>query len=177
LGARRGAGLGIYLALASGAGLAGRSARAQAHDLRLEQAQQAIEPARLCELAGLRMQRASAQFWAYPSGQAYIVGADLRAVGAMTMGKRGVLVDMVGERFGRLTVRGRAANTKTGQTRWLCDCDCGSVKTIVGYNLRNGQHSCGCLRSRRFRNMIHKSNRFGVGQCVDNVGEFLAGDG
>lgn len=86
-------------------------------------------------------------------------------------------MDMAGQRFGRLTVRQRASNGRGGAARWVCACDCGNVKTIVGYNLRNGQHSCGCLRSRRFRNMIYRNDRFGFGTMVSNVEEFLCEDG
>lgn len=54
-------------------------------------------------------------------------------------------VDATGQRFGRLTVVGRAANTKAGAARWRCVCDCGGESTPTGRALRNGTtSSCGC---------------------------------
>jgi len=55
-------------------------------------------------------------------------------------------IDLTGQRFGRLVVIKRVENTKTGQTRWLCLCDCGKEKVIYGNSLRQElTKSCGCL--------------------------------
>lgn len=55
--------------------------------------------------------------------------------------------DMTGQRFGRLVVTHRVANTKDGKARWHCQCDCGQTKEAIGANLRFGsEQSCGCLR-------------------------------
>lgn len=47
-----------------------------------------------------------------------------------------------------LTVVDYAKNPPTdskGNARWLCKCDCGKLKEIIGYNLRGGHSkSCGC---------------------------------
>ena len=54
------------------------------------------------------------------------------------------LVDLTGQRFGRLVVLRRAENIGR-QTAWLCKCDCGNEKTVPMWNLRSGQTiSCGC---------------------------------
>ena len=54
------------------------------------------------------------------------------------------LVDMTGQRFGRLVVVCRANNIGR-QVAWLCKCDCGNEKISPGWNLRSGQCvSCGC---------------------------------
>lgn len=68
---------------------------------------------------------------------------------------RGMSVkDRTGLRYGMLTVLRREANAegKDGpQTRWLCRCDCGGEKVILGSSLektargRPGTRSCGCL--------------------------------
>lgn len=57
------------------------------------------------------------------------------------------LSDMVGQRFGRLTVlRRNATNTSAGKSRWDCFCECGQEVTLVGGNLKSGvTKSCGCL--------------------------------
>lgn len=54
-------------------------------------------------------------------------------------------IDLQGKVFGRLTVLSRDGATSNGETKWLCQCSCGVVKTLVGVCLRNGNTtSCGC---------------------------------
>lgn len=58
------------------------------------------------------------------------------------------VVDITGQRFGRLTVLEMAApdENKKG-VRWRCLCDCGNEKILLGIALRRGHYqSCGCLR-------------------------------
>lgn len=56
------------------------------------------------------------------------------------------LIDLTGQRFGRLTVIERAEN-KGKQTRWRCKCDCGNETIIRSTDLTSGaSKSCGCLR-------------------------------
>ena len=60
----------------------------------------------------------------------------------------GKLIDLTGQRFGRLTVIKKDAErkTKTG-SYWICQCDCGKVKSIRSASLRDGSiQSCGCFR-------------------------------
>lgn len=60
------------------------------------------------------------------------------------------LKDLTGQKFGRLTVIERAENTRCGQARWKCRCQCGKEVIITGELLRNGvTSSCGCLRKER----------------------------
>ena len=60
-------------------------------------------------------------------------------------------VDMTGTRFGRLVV-----NSYAGRSRWLCQCDCGEHKEVVGNSLKTGgTTSCGCVR----REMTSARNR------------------
>lgn len=63
------------------------------------------------------------------------------------------LIDLTGQRFGRLTVLGKATSKKTAHnTYWLCRCDCGNIKEINGGNLKTGQAtSCGCYRIQRIK--------------------------
>lgn len=61
------------------------------------------------------------------------------------------VADLTGTRFGRWVVLGRVENmvrpSGRKQSRWLCVCDCGNRKKIVGASLRDGRsRSCGCLR-------------------------------
>ena len=54
--------------------------------------------------------------------------------------------DLTGERFGRLLVQRKDGYNKHHQLYWLCECDCGNYKLVLGSLLRNGMtQSCGCL--------------------------------
>lgn len=57
------------------------------------------------------------------------------------------LHDLTGQRFGRYRVIARSgANTKGGNARWKCKCDCGATSIVPGGNLTRGTaKSCGCL--------------------------------
>lgn len=62
--------------------------------------------------------------------------------------------DLTGKRYGRWTVLEQAAPGTGYTTRWLCECDCGTVKTVDGQLLRTGKsRSCGCLRDERLIQM------------------------
>lgn len=57
------------------------------------------------------------------------------------------LINLVGQKFGSLTVLERAPN-KNKQVYWTCQCDCGNSVIVRGDNLRNGHTvSCGCKKS------------------------------
>lgn len=70
--------------------------------------------------------------------------------------------EMLGQRFGKLTVIGEDCSSKKGLAMWTCQCDCGNItKPVSGYNLRSGQtKSCGCLISESV-SMAHKKH----GKC------------
>jgi len=54
--------------------------------------------------------------------------------------------DLTNQRFDRLYVIQRDGS-KDGQALWLCQCDCGNLTHVVGWNLRQGRtKSCGCLK-------------------------------
>lgn len=53
---------------------------------------------------------------------------------------------VAGERFGRLTVIERAHRNSPG-TFWLCRCDCGTERVVMGSLLKRGKTvSCGCYQ-------------------------------
>lgn len=50
--------------------------------------------------------------------------------------------NLIGQRFGKLTVVSWA-----GDSRWLCQCDCGGVSTPITANLKRGNtKTCGCSK-------------------------------
>ena len=63
------------------------------------------------------------------------------------------LIDLTGQRFGRLTVIRRDGTYSPGEHShytspiWLCRCDCGTICRKRGDVLRRGRTiSCGCYR-------------------------------
>ena len=74
------------------------------------------------------------------------------------------LVDITGQRFGRLVVLGRNME-KQGENRhlmWDCICDCGNRTTVSGLHLKDGHtKSCGCLaaESLRTRSITHGKSK------------------
>lgn len=58
--------------------------------------------------------------------------------------------DITGLRFGRLEVLEPTSSHITSETKFVCRCDCGTVKAIVGRSLTKGfTTSCGCYRNER----------------------------
>jgi len=80
----------------------------------------------------------------------------------------GKLIDLTGQKFGRLTVVERVDNANDGHARWLCQCDCGKEKNINGRELRCGDtRSCGCLKKelmiqRNIQKNIHGHSSNGI---------------
>lgn len=76
------------------------------------------------------------------------------------MTPRPLINDLTGQRFGRLTVSGRAPN-RNGRVMWDCVCDCGGTTVVESSNLIFTQMSCGCYRDERLSEI--RSRRDGVG--------------
>lgn len=81
------------------------------------------------------------------------------------------LIDLTGQKFGRLTVLYRAKDyiTKTSRrkfTSWHCKCDCGNEIDVIGSSLKSGYtNSCGCLskESKKKYNTYDLSGEYGIG--------------
>lgn len=57
--------------------------------------------------------------------------------------------NLVGKRFGKLTVVKKAGVDKNNFVNWECKCDCGNIKVIRGTSLKRGlTKSCGCLHKK-----------------------------
>ena len=73
------------------------------------------------------------------------------------------LIDLIGKKFGKLEVLKRATNSKSGLTRWLCQCDCGNKTIVLSSHLtRSNTRSCGCLQKERAINSNTKH-----GHCIE----------
>lgn len=55
------------------------------------------------------------------------------------------VIDLTGQRFGRLVVIERDLKTRGTNARWRCRCDCGAETTLV-ISGPNKTQSCGCLK-------------------------------
>ena len=69
------------------------------------------------------------------------------------------LVDLTGNRYGRLVVIERAPNVMYGecqaQTMWRCRCDCGAELIVRGESLKcGGTRSCGCFRAEKAKRRL-----------------------
>lgn len=57
------------------------------------------------------------------------------------------LLDITGQKFGRLTAVKRCENDNGGFVTWICKCDCGNIIKARTGNLRSGNTtSCGCYK-------------------------------
>lgn len=58
------------------------------------------------------------------------------------------MIDLTGQTFGRLTVLKRDTEKKAAAVYWICQCECGKIKSIRGSSLTTKNkptRSCGCL--------------------------------
>ena len=79
---------------------------------------------------------------------------------------------LIGEKFGRLTVLrdGESKKVKGGTRKyWVCECDCGNIKSVITASLVMGKtKSCGCLR--REVSSIKRRGSWKGGRHVDQEG-------
>lgn len=67
------------------------------------------------------------------------------------------MIDLTGQRFGRLVVLRHGGTATNGNAEWLCQCDCGNLTSVQSYNLRHGvTRSCGCLARELSRKRLAK---------------------
>jgi hypothetical protein len=95
------------------------------------------------------------------------------------------LIDM---KFGEWTVlaRDNSNNYKTRDKRWICECSCGTIKSVLGKYLKN-EHSlsCGCLKKKdltgqRFERLTvvetiygYNGNKRATYRCICDCGNEL----
>ena len=75
------------------------------------------------------------------------------------------MIDLTGQRFGRLVALEHAGNCSIGNALWRCQCDCGNEVVVRGISLRKGETtSCGCYRSEYWREQMTKH-----GECYSRL--------
>ena len=101
--------------------------------------------------------------------------------GVTWLGRASNSLDLIGQRFGRLTVIKRVENhiypSGKQKSKWLCKCDCGNEVAIIGCNLvkENGTRSCGCYaqecshqtKNKKY-NTYDLSGEYGIGYTSKN---------
>lgn len=75
--------------------------------------------------------------------------------------------ELIGRRFGKLTVISYDEEGSKGATKWVCRCDCGTIKSIKRQSLVDGVTvSCGCKK----RNDLD-GKRFGRLLVIERAGQ------
>lgn len=75
------------------------------------------------------------------------------------------LIDMAGQKFGRLTVIREVDNSqyRSNAAMWECRCDCGNTIVVKGVSLRTGHtKSCGCYGIDKIREFATKHGESGT---------------
>lgn len=81
---------------------------------------------------------------------------------------RGIKADLIGKRFGYLTVVGRTDAKRKHALHWLCACDCGSTNVVSSGNLNAGNvRSCGRTCTARFMSPEVKYTRISWAAMMD----------
>lgn len=88
-------------------------------------------------------------------------------------------LDLTGKTFGKLKIIHIDKNVKFKRLYWICECECGSIKSIRGSHLKSGSIvSCGCYQNehRHFNNYKHgkcftklyRVYKTMINRCYDN---------
>lgn len=81
-------------------------------------------------------------------------------------------LNLVNQKFGRLTVIEYMESDKMGKANWKCICDCGNFTKVRSGDLMNGHiKSCGCLRneSTMKRRTKHNMSQTPIYICWNNM--------
>ena len=71
--------------------------------------------------------------------------------------------DLIGQKFGRLTVIKKLKSNKRQQSVWKCKCSCGNITIIPRPNLKSGNtKSCGCLRNEAKKHGLYKHSLYPI---------------
>lgn len=74
-------------------------------------------------------------------------------------------IDLTGSQFGRWTVKNLFGKGANQNAKWLCRCECGTIKPVDSIHLRYGlSKSCGCLRHELLIERLSKHNHTANGK-------------
>lgn len=98
----------------------------------------------LCECGTKR----AIQTYQLTSGKSKSCGCRRAELAAERKPHQGHIKDLMGQKFGKLTVIQFHSMTSTHNAIYLCECSCGIKKAIRSRHLISGAtRSCGCLRT------------------------------
>lgn len=70
-----------------------------------------------------------------------LLSGHTKSCGCLKIGAHGP--DLTGQKYGKLYV---IKKDPDNPNKWICQCDCGNIKSITGYNIYTGAtSSCGCI--------------------------------
>lgn len=83
----------------------------------------------------------------------------------------GTKIDMTNKKIGMWTVLQEDSKRGAGGTiQWICKCDCGTIKSVSGTNLRTGKSiCCGCVKNNKSNEMINQ--KFGLLTVIQKSNE------
>ncbi len=88
----------------------------------------------------------------------------------------GKIIDLTGQRFGKLTVCELAGKDKRGGCLWKCKCDCGGEIVASSANLRKGRYKgCGCQMGKMKENLI--GLKFGMLTVIEEAEPYISPKG
>ena len=83
------------------------------------------------------------------SGNTQSCGCVSKQIMRETRTNHGLTKNLIGEKFGLLSVIAKSENRKGTNPLWICICDCGNKTEVIQVNLLNSHTtSCGCRSSR-----------------------------
>lgn len=78
------------------------------------------------------------------------------------------LIDLRGKTFGKLKVIEKDPDSKPCKAKWICECKCGNIVSVLSDSLRNGKtRSCGCARSQIKHDLTNQT--FGFLKVIEPV--------
>lgn len=92
-----------------------------------------------------------------------VAGNNLKSGNTKSCGCINKRKNLLGQKFGLLTVIDDAGNDEYGNSLWRCQCDCGNIKIIKGGNLTSGGTiTCGCGKMSKgeiaIKNILDENN-------------------
>lgn len=71
-----------------------------------------------------------------------------RSCGCLRHQPAPTLIDLTGQTFGKLKVLHRDETASGHNAKWICQCKCGNIISVLSASLRSGKtKSCGCSQS------------------------------
>ena len=101
----------------------------------------------------------------------------------------GNILNLTGQKIGRLTVISVIHGNRNTRVKWVCKCECGNETTVTSHDLRknNPTKSCGCLHKEIFGSLWithgmsgtpeHKIWKGMVARCNDKKNKLYGGRG